>query len=212
MSVAWASERDFNFNHAKYFISDDQWMLSTGNATKSSYSKNREFFVFGQDAQVHQDLVSIFDADFHQKSLSTPVQKITFSPINARSRIIRSLKEAKREIIIFSASVSDPEILELLKKRKEEGIAILLCVGDLPKASEISRFADLLGPEITYIQAKKPYVHAKSILIDQTYLLVGSMNLTANSLDHNREVGLILQNNSIVKPLRELITTQCGAP
>lgn len=35
---------------------------------------------------------------------------------------------------------------------------------------------------------KKPYVHTKMILIDKKILLLGSMNLSANSLDNNREI------------------------
>lgn len=39
---------------------------------------------------------------------------------------------------------------------------------------------------------KKPYVHAKVAVVDGKWAYVGSANFTANSLDHNREVGLIL--------------------
>jgi len=35
---------------------------------------------------------------------------------------------------------------------------------------------------------KKPYLHTKMILIDDEILLLGSMNLSANSLDNNREI------------------------
>ena len=37
-----------------------------------------------------------------------------------------------------------------------------------------------------------PYVHAKMILIDDMYLLLGSMNMSATSLDKNREIGIVL--------------------
>ena len=38
----------------------------------------------------------------------------------------------------------------------------------------------------------RPYVHAKTILADNLRLYVGSVNLSAQSLDRNREVGVLL--------------------
>jgi phosphatidylserine/phosphatidylglycerophosphate/cardiolipin synthase-like enzyme len=35
----------FSFMHAKYVIIDDNWIISTANWTRSSFSSNREFFV-----------------------------------------------------------------------------------------------------------------------------------------------------------------------
>jgi len=36
----------FTFMHAKYMIIDDMWIISTGNWTRSTFSSNRDFFVF----------------------------------------------------------------------------------------------------------------------------------------------------------------------
>ena len=45
---------------------------------------------------------------------------------------------------------------------------------------------------------KKPYVHTKMILIDQKILLLGSMNLSANSLDNNREIWILLLDPQLI--------------
>lgn len=45
---------------------------------------------------------------------------------------------------------------------------------------------------------KKPYVHTKVILIDDELLLIGSMNLSANSLDNNREYGILLLDQRLI--------------
>lgn len=37
-----------------------------------------------------------------------------------------------------------------------------------------------------------PYVHAKAFLVDNQFLLIGSMNISANSIDKNREIGILL--------------------
>jgi phosphatidylserine/phosphatidylglycerophosphate/cardiolipin synthase-like enzyme len=41
---------------------------------------------------------------------------------------------------------------------------------------------------------KSRYNHTKMILIDEKYLLLGSMNLSENSLDNNREIWIILMD------------------
>lgn len=46
---------------------------------------------------------------------------------------------------------------------------------------------------------KKPYVHTKMILIDKKILLLGSMNLSANSLDNNREIWILLLDPKLIE-------------
>jgi phosphatidylserine/phosphatidylglycerophosphate/cardiolipin synthase-like enzyme len=41
---------------------------------------------------------------------------------------------------------------------------------------------------------KTHYNHTKMILVDEKYLLLGSMNLSSNSLDKNREIWIILMD------------------
>jgi phosphatidylserine/phosphatidylglycerophosphate/cardiolipin synthase-like enzyme len=44
----------------------------------------------------------------------------------------------------------------------------------------------------------KYYNHTKMILIDHKTLLLGSMNLSANSLDNNREIWILLIDPTII--------------
>jgi phosphatidylserine/phosphatidylglycerophosphate/cardiolipin synthase-like enzyme len=44
----------------------------------------------------------------------------------------------------------------------------------------------------------KPYLHAKMILIDHEILLLWSMNLSANSLDMNREIWILLTDPALI--------------
>ena len=50
---------------------------------------------------------------------------------------------------------------------------------------------------------KKPYVHAKMILVDETYLIVSSINLSANSMDENREIGIILIDAALIRKFHD---------
>lgn len=44
-----------------------------------------------------------------------------------------------------------------------------------------------------------PYPHAKMMLIDDRYLLLSSINYSSNSMDHNREIGVIITNRDAIE-------------
>lgn len=46
---------------------------------------------------------------------------------------------------------------------------------------------------------KTPYPHAKMMLIDDRYLLISSINYSTNSMDHNREIGIIITNPDAIE-------------
>jgi phosphatidylserine/phosphatidylglycerophosphate/cardiolipin synthase-like enzyme len=47
-------------------------------------------------------------------------------------------------------------------------------------------------------------MHSKAILIDETYLFLGSINFSEYSLDKNKEVGVIIKNKSEVEEFIEI--------
>ena len=47
-------------------------------------------------------------------------------------------------------------------------------------------------PELEWILQKSPYLHAKIIIRDGKNAYLGSHNLSTNSIDNNREVGILI--------------------
>lgn len=48
------------------------------------------------------------------------------------------------------------------------------------------------------VSVKKPYIHIKALLIDKKTVFVGSVNLTENSIENNREIALIYQDTPLL--------------
>lgn len=44
----------------------------------------------------------------------------------------------------------------------------------------------------------EPYLHTKNILVDGSILIHGSMNLSQNSLDNNREIGIMIDDPDVI--------------
>ena len=62
------------------------------------------------------------------------------------------------------------------------------------------KFYESLG---TMLQKQSnPYVHAKAILVDDQFLLIGSMNMSDMSLDKNREIGILLMDKEQIETFK----------
>lgn len=45
----------------------------------------------------------------------------------------------------------------------------------------------------------EPNIHAKNILIDGKVLYLGSMNLSTNAIENNREIGIVIADPQVIR-------------
>jgi len=102
------------------------------------------------------------------------------------------LKSAKKSVYIENQYLQDPEVISILQSQRNLDLKIIL-----PK-NEKSRI-DAPGLEDATRVITKPYIHAKAILIDEQYLIISSINFSTNSLDNNRELGIIITNQEAIQ-------------
>lgn len=85
ITVVFADNRKYNFTHAKYWIIDEEYCISTGNLTYSSFQKNRDIIVCDDEKEILSILETVFVADekhiFPVFSIPIPAD-IGISPIN----------------------------------------------------------------------------------------------------------------------------------
>ncbi|USN57539.1 MAG: hypothetical protein H6766_03800 [Candidatus Peribacteria bacterium] len=99
------------------------------------------------------------------------------------------IASAEESIDIMTQYIYDPVLISLLKKTNPD-IELRLLLSDSSGNAEL---VDYFGSDIAQMyDSSSNYLHTKTILIDNKWLLVGSMNLSANSLDNNRELGIII--------------------
>lgn len=197
----------YNFTHSKFMIIDNRTgYIMTLNLTKSAFTKNREFGLIINDEGVVKELSKIFEADWKRAPYNpTEGNPLVVSPENAREKISNLLKSANGEILVYAEEIQDPEIMDILKKRRAYGADVKVIIAD-PTNIEGNDAAikelKLYGIDIKYITS--PFIHAKVIIVDRKYAFVGSENLSTNSLDNNREVGIIISNPEVIDKLREV--------
>jgi cardiolipin synthase len=194
----------FVFVHEKSLVVDRRlaW-VGTMNLTGSSFAANREYAVVLDDPKQVAEVARVFEADWQgerldlSRALLVWVPSRTLSGVkegNAREVLLRLIQEARRELFLEHQAMADPEVLEALKAAIKRGVRVRL-VGSPAEEGDTYFLAGALalkeaGAEVRFLPS--PYVHAKVLVRDGEEALVGSLNLSANSLNANRELAVCL--------------------
>ena len=175
--------------HAKVTLNEDAFWVQTANLTKSSFESNREHFFYSNDSDFHDSLEKLVNADWSWDDLSTLNlhPNLVVCPFNCREVIKTLLESAEKSIVIQTQYIVDDEILDILHKKSGEVDMAIIVADTNDNYDLISYFWPWIARTL-----KSRYNHTKMILVDEKYLLLGSMNLSLNSLDKNREIWIIL--------------------
>jgi cardiolipin synthase A/B len=193
--VVYADNHRYSFTHAKFWIIDDTYSISTGNWTVSFYTKNREYIYTGIDSVTLHFLEDIFTADsthMGYKYISRIPSYIVMSPLNARTQLEALISSTQKNLTIYVQTLDDEHILSLIADLISSGKKVEICTAD--NDSNQARQSQFLSWHWKMI--KKPYLHAKVIIVDNTRVFLGSHNLTTNAIENNREMGIMLDNRN----------------
>lgn len=188
------SDKDMwtNYVHSKLILWKVFAFIQSWNFTYSAFHKSREFFLKIEQKDILENLNYIFDQDWEWKQIDKNKvhPNLLICPIDCREKIEFLLSNAEQSIKIQTQSLQDDNLIKILEQSDVEKQIIL---------SDNSYNEDLIDVfwEDLKIQ-KEPYLHWKTILIDNKYLLIWSMNLTSNSLDNNREISIIVTDKDLI--------------
>lgn len=203
-----AAQKDaFAFVHAKYAVVDGrEYVFSTGNYAKTTFAKNREFFVFGKDPATASFLREVFLADFRGSPFSFPVPSRSYlAPSDARTKLLSFIGSARSSVTVFAPSLSDPELIRSLSEAVSMGKRVRIC---LARDSELPNVS-ASGGDLGLARTSGPPLHAKTVLVDGKALWIGSANFTTNSLDRNREVGAVFAGSGILRNYENTLRADC---
>jgi phosphatidylserine/phosphatidylglycerophosphate/cardiolipin synthase-like enzyme len=207
----------FVFVHEKSFVIDDSTaIISTANTTGSSYSSNREYLVQLENPELVSEVAKVFDADWAGNDIDLKDSKLVWSPSqttlaglvkgNARTKVLDLISSAKKTLMLEQEAMADEEVILALIAAQARGVKVSF-VGS-PKATNdtyIVAGADRLkaaGVNVRWLLTN--FVHAKVILADEARALIGSINMSTNSLNANRELGVILEKTEFPQAISKL--------
>ena len=117
------------------------------------------------------------------------------SPDNSRTQLATLISSARKSVHVQDEVMADPAIFKLLGDRAKAGVDVRVQLGRLSGSADEDAKRDLLAAGVKQIRVvDSPTLHAKMVLVDKKSAYVGSINLTTNSLDKNRELGVIVDD------------------
>ncbi|KAF3362961.1 hypothetical protein PHSC3_000495 [Chlamydiales bacterium STE3] len=91
----------------------------------------------------------------------------------------KAIGNAKESIVLLIYSLSDPEIIQALRKKSEEGLEVRV-IYDAKASARVDR---KLGPKVYAVaRAAVGHMHQKMMVIDSEEVWFGSANMTTDSL------------------------------
>ena len=116
--------------------------------------------------------------------------------INCRGVIENLLQNAQQSILIATQYIVDPSILNILASQSQKQTLEIRILHSTSKSNDDIMY--FLPPQ-QFKKYDQEYLHSKTILIDNKILLMGSINLSQNSLDNNREVAILITDPTIIQ-------------
>lgn len=199
---------DFALTHQKTLVTDNTALIMTWNFTPTYYSTARDFGVIDQDQNDVSAIKQTFDADWNDEHIVSPLgDNLLWSP-SAENDTLLLIKNAKQTLDIYNEEMNYDVITNALKDAVRRGVIVRVIMTYSTPNKPI--FNDLISSGIqihTFSGTKKLYIHAKVIVADNQDIFIGSQNFSYNSLNKNRELGLIFKNQNIISSVENTFAT-----
>jgi cardiolipin synthase A/B len=191
VDVRWSSAR-FTYTHAKAFTVDHARLaILTLNLTSAGLDGNREYAAIDDDPTDVAAAEAIFAADALGAATVAPAGRLISSPESSRPVLLALVGGARGSLAIETEELTDTAVLGALLDARARGVAVTLAWPG-PATGAGAPFTALAAAGATVRAVGAPEIHGKVVVADNLALYVGSVNLTATSLDDNRELGLLL--------------------
>ena len=209
----------FSIAHWKMFVVDDsRAFISTMNFITRA-NQMRDFGIFTDDPVIVKEIVKVFAQDVENSKDQTGITpqitsaNLVWSPVNSEGKLVDLINSAQSTIEIWIENLGNFNVHAALKaaaKRKVDvRVLTSVCGMGMDHGPAYKNYKDLLSSGVNVkgmpypANPDMPYIHAKSIHVDNKILFIGSENFSYNSLLKARELGIVLKNKKFQKTLSD---------
>jgi phosphatidylserine/phosphatidylglycerophosphate/cardiolipin synthase-like enzyme len=179
--------------HGKMMIVDGSTLHVYGfNFTALDLNKSRSFGIITRNKKLVQEALKLFECDFNRHNYGPSCDRFIVSPENARERLTKFIRGARRELLIYDPKVSDDAVLRVITERAQKGVAVKI-IGKLEAKWDV-RHEKLPGLRL----------HVRAIVRDGSRAFIGSQSLRKLELEKRREIGIIVQDQKVVRQIKEI--------
>jgi cardiolipin synthase A/B len=154
--------------------------------------KSRSFGIVTKNDKLVSEAMKLFSADFDRQPYVPAQERLVVSPENSRDRLGAFIKAARKELLIYDPKVTDDAMLRIIKERMAAGV-------DVKIIGKVEAKWDL--PAQRYPGKR---LHVRAIIRDGRRAFVGSQSLRRLELDKRRELGIIVNDQTVVDEIRRV--------
>lgn len=212
-AFALTHEKGMVIDSSTAYIMTSNFSRSALGGSSSSSTRNREYGIIDSNQQDVQAVMTIFTADWNHTAAQFNDANLVVSPVNSRSAFMGIISSAQHTLLIEAEEMNDSAIEQALVSAARRGVQIEIILPAPSGSSGDSNsqgIAALKQSNITVREDPQLYMHAKIIVADGAKAFVGSENISTQSLDQNRELGILVSDATVLSKLQSTFQVDWG--
>jgi len=212
VAVVWAGT-EYDATHQKTITVDDrESLIGSFNLDDEYYTTSRDFGIWDTDPADESAIVAVFNADFsHRPVRPSHGADLVWSP-GSQSQMLAVIDGARHSLSIENEEMDDAAIANAIVAAARRGVHVEIT---MTRASEyngdLSQIVGAGGHVHLYSDLSSDlYIHAKTTIADAgsstRRMYVGSINFSSDSMNYNRELGIITTDESVIKDINDVAT------
>ena len=197
----------FTYTHEKTMILDGSTAyIMTLNFTYSAMNgKNREYGVIDTTPADVQGAINIFNADWSRVADTVSNANLVISPDNSRNQFLALINGATTSLVIEAEEMLDPTVEQAIASAAQRGVNVQVILPSPSGGSDsnASGIATIKAGGAKVEEDSQLYMHAKMMIADGKLAYVGSVNISTNSFDNNRELGVLFSDSTSISTLQQ---------
>jgi phosphatidylserine/phosphatidylglycerophosphate/cardiolipin synthase-like enzyme len=212
-----ASSPAFQITHVKSLVIDGTTALVMSLNLTNKSDSTRDYAVVTHDAGVIAEFTSVFEADLENAKNGTGATpelhqaSLAWSPVNSESRLVAFIDGAEKDLVVTTENLGDVAIMSALERAATRGVSVRVIAPlcdenpnpkfDLPLLSKLGKAGVTAHAMPSPASAEQPYMHAKMMIADGARAYVGSINLSTNSTQRARELGIFFSDDAAIQAI-----------
>jgi cardiolipin synthase A/B len=211
IEVQW-SNPSFLVTHEKSIIVDGKSaLLPTFNFMEKYFQATRDYGVLTNDPVQVEQIQKCFDCDWKREPFHPHEDAgLAWSPGYARQFVCKLIDRARKTLDVQHPKFAEPVILERMLAAIDRGVRVrILCGGkhglhqpDLMYSFALWRLMHQAAAKVH--KQKNLRAHAKLLVVDDKWALLGSQNFDQPAFDLRREVAIEVRDAAIVQDLTSM--------
>jgi len=202
--VEW-TPKYFPLTHQKTLVVDGtEALIMTFNLATKYYTTSRDFAVVDDDARDVAAIAAAFDSDWRgSRTTASAADNLVWSP-GSSAMLLALIASATTSLDVYNEEMADPRIIAALEAASRRGVDVRVDMSY--DTNWKAAFNELVVAGVgvrTYSSSATFYIHAKAIIADGAKAFVGSENFSTQSMDGNRELGILVARPDIIGQLEE---------